>query len=69
MTIENGDLVKYKQGGLPGLVMYVDDASCFDWIKCRKSYEDDRPDKIFFINAHNLTIVEKMTKLKLYQHR
>ena len=67
MTIENGDLVKYKQGGLPGLVMYVDDASRFDWIKCRKSYEDDRPDKIFFINAHNLIIVEKQTKLELYQ--
>jgi hypothetical protein len=67
MTIEKGDLVKYKQGGVPGLVMYVDDASRFDWIKCRKSYEDDRPDKISFINAHNLIIVEKQTKLELYQ--
>ena len=62
MTIENGDLVQYKQAGIPGL-MYVDDATSFDWIKCRESYEDERPDKIFFINADNLTIVEKQTKL------
>ena len=64
MTIENGDLVKYKKGGL---LMYVDDASNPDRIKCRMSYEDDRPDEIFFINSYNLIIVEKLTKLKLYR--
>ena len=62
MTIEKGDLVKYKQAGILGL-MYVDDTTSFDWIKCHESYEDDRPDKILFINADNLTIVEKQTKL------
>jgi len=64
MTIENGDLVKYKKGDL---VMYVDDASNPTRIKCRKSYEDERPDEIYVIGSDNLRIVEKLTKLKLYR--
>ena len=63
MTIENGDLVKYKQDES---LMYVDDASNPERIKCRKSYEDDRPDENFVILSYNLKIVEKQTKLKLY---
>jgi len=64
MAIENGDLVKYRKGGL---LMYVDDVSNPERIKCRKSHEDDRPDEIYFIDANNLTIVKKLTNLKLYQ--
>jgi len=64
MTIDNGDLVKYKKGDL---VMYVDDASNPKQVKCRKSYEDERPDEIYVIASDNLRIVEKLTKLKLYR--
>jgi len=45
MSIENGDLVKHKRDDL---VIFVDDASNTKLIKCRKSYEDDRPDEIFY---------------------
>ena len=64
MTIENGDLVKYKKDGL---VMYVDDASNPKRIRCRKSYEDERPDENYVIDSENLRIVEKLTKLNLYR--
>ncbi len=62
MAIENGDLVKHKIGDL---ILFVVDASGPKLIKCRKSYEDDRPDEIFFIDPDNLIIKEKHSIVRL----
>ena len=62
MTIENGDLVKYKLGGT---LMYVINADDPNAIRCSWTAGDHEPDKTDTFHSENLTIVEKQTKLRL----